>query len=153
MPLQKPPSGTRGGRRPPTLLARIFTPLMTRVHRRSGDRFQGMDLLYLTTVGARSGQRRTTPVARFDDDEGGWVVVASAGGTKEHPAWYHNVAAHPDQVWAEVGGTTHHVAVDQLEGEARSRAWARVVEKAPRFAGYETKTDRLMPVLRLAPTP
>ncbi|MGZ4603846.1 MAG: nitroreductase/quinone reductase family protein [Kineosporiaceae bacterium] len=152
MSVEKLPSGTRGGRRPPSLLARIFTPLMTRVHRRSGDRFQGMDLLYVTTVGARSGQRRTNPVARFDDD-GGWIVVASAGGTKEHPGWYHNIVAHPDQVWVEVAGTTHHVMVDQLDGEARARAWARVVEKVPRFGGYVTKTDRVLPVLRLTPTP
>jgi len=153
MSVEKLPSGTRGGRRPPSLLARIFTPLATRMHRRSGDRFQGLDLLYLTTLGARSGQRRTTPVARFDDGGGGWIVVASAGGSKQHPGWYHNIVAHPDQVWIEVAGTTSHVSVDQLDGDARARAWARVVETAPRFAGYETKTDRMLPVLRLTPTP
>jgi deazaflavin-dependent oxidoreductase (nitroreductase family) len=152
MPLQKLPAGTHGTRRPPRLLGKIFTPLMVRIHRRGSDRFQGMDLLYLTTVGARSGQRRTTPVARFDDGGGGWVVVASAGGTTQHPGWYHNIVAQPEQVWAEVGGTTHHVTVDQLEGEARERAWAHVRETAPRFHGYETKTDRVLPVLRLTPT-
>src|SRR5881227_2386182 len=84
MAVQKLPTGTRGGRKPPALLAKILSPLLMRLHRRSGDRFNGMDLLYLTTVGAKSGQRRTNPVTRFDDGDG-WIVVASAGGTAQHP--------------------------------------------------------------------
>jgi len=135
------------------LIARMLGPTMLRQHRKHGDTFRGAPVLYLTTVGATSGQRRTTPVARFDDGAGGWVVVASAGGTAKHPAWYHNIVAHPDQVWAEVGGRRHHVAVDQLEGEQRERAWATVVGTAPRFQGYTTKTDRVLPVLRLTPIP
>ena len=153
MSIQKLPSGTRGPGGPPRLIAKLVLPLMMRVHRRQGDTFSGMDLLYLTTVGARSGEERTAPVARFDDGQGGWVVVASAGGARQHPGWYHNITAHPDRVWAEVGGTRHRVSVDQLEGEARERAWARIVERAPRFGGYETKTDRQIPVLRLTPAP
>jgi deazaflavin-dependent oxidoreductase (nitroreductase family) len=130
-----------------------MTPLMVRVHRRGGDRFNGMNLLYLTTVGARSGARRTVPVARFDDGAGGWFVVASAGGSAHHPAWYHNVVAHPDQVWAEVGGTPRRVDVDQLEGAARDTAWQQVTREAPNFQAYTTKTDRELPVLRLTPEP
>jgi deazaflavin-dependent oxidoreductase (nitroreductase family) len=151
MAVQKLPTGTRGGRKPPAFIAKIMTPLLMRLHRRSGDRFQGMDLLYLTTVGAKSGQRRTNPVTRFDDGDG-WVVVASAGGMAQHPGWYHNVVAHPDQVWVEVGAAKHHVAVEKLEGEAREQAWAKVVATAPRFEGYTVKTDRVLPVLRLTPT-
>lgn len=150
MPFQKLPSGTRGMRPPPRLLAKLLTPVMLWVHRRSGDKFSEMDLLYLTTVGARSGARRTTPVARFDDG-GGWLVVASAGGAARHPDWYHNIAAHPDQVWAEVGGAKHHVDVEQLEGDQRDRAWVLVTERSPRFKNYLAKTDRQLPVLRLAP--
>jgi deazaflavin-dependent oxidoreductase (nitroreductase family) len=131
------------------LLTKIMTPLMVRIHRRAGDRFAGLDLLYLTTVGARSGASRTTPVARFDDGMGGWIIVASAGGATQHPGWYHNIVAHPDQVRVEVSGKVHSVRVDQLNGEEREQAWARVVERAPRFKGYLTKTDRELPVLRL----
>jgi len=129
----------------------MFTPLIMRIHRRSGNRFQGQDLLYLTTVGAKSGERRTNPVMRFDDGGGSWIIVASAGGTAQHPSWYHNIVAHPDEVRAEVSGTTHRVAVDQLEGEPRDRAWATVVAAQPRFGGYTEKTDRILPVLRLRP--
>ena len=151
MSIEKLPGGTRGAQPPPSLLTRLTTPLMVWIHRRSGDRFAGMDLLYLTTVGARSGALRTTPVARFDDGAGGWVIVASAGGAAQHPGWYHNIAAHPDEVNVEVDGTKHHVRVEQLEGVARSEAWARIVEQSPRFEGYTTKTDRQLPLLRLTP--
>ena len=151
MPVEKLPGGTRGTRTPPSLLSRIMTPLMVRMHKRAGDRFGGMDLLYLTTIGARSGTRRTTPVARFEDGAAGWIVVASAGGAAHHPGWYHNIAAHPDQIWVEVSGVEHRVRADQLEGAEREQAWARVVEGAARFEGYVAKTDRQLPVLRLTP--
>lgn len=149
MSVEKLPGGTRGTRQPPGFLGRLLMPIMIRVHRRSGDRFQGQDLLYLTTTGAKSGQRRSNPVARFDDGGGGWIIVASAGGTAQHPGWYHNIVAHPDQVQAEVAGTAHKVSVEQLDGEARERAWAAVVAASPRFQGYTEKTDRVLPVLRL----
>jgi deazaflavin-dependent oxidoreductase (nitroreductase family) len=151
MSLQKLPGGTRGNRQPPGWLARITTPIAMRFHRRQGDTFQGLDLLYLTTIGAKSGETRTNPVARFDDGGGGWIIVASAGGTAKQPGWYHNIVAHPDQVRAEVKGKTHRVTVDQLEGEARNHAWDVVVASSPRFGGYTQKTDRVLPVLRLTP--
>jgi deazaflavin-dependent oxidoreductase (nitroreductase family) len=151
MSVRKPPSGTRGARPVPKLLGRLLTPVMVRLHRRSGDRFAGMDLLYLTTVGARSGERRTAPVARFDDGEGGWYVVASAAGAARHPGWYHNIAADPEQVWAEVSGARHRVRVDQLQGAEHARVWARITARSPNFRGYEEKTDRAIPVLRLTP--
>jgi deazaflavin-dependent oxidoreductase (nitroreductase family) len=151
MAISKLPSGTRGGRSAPSFLNRLMMPLMVKVHRRGGDRFRGMDLLYLTTRGARSGRLRTNPLVWFDDGHGGWVVVASAGGATAHPGWYHNIAAHPDEVWAEVSGTKHHVRVDQLDGAERDRMWAEVTGQAPGFKGYEARTDRLLPVLRLVP--
>ena len=151
MTFEKVPQGTRGAKTPPGWVGRFVMPVMVRFHRRSGDRFNGMDLLYLTTIGARSGQRRTTPVARFDDGAGGWYVVASARGAAAHPAWYHNIAAHPDQVWAEVGRTTCSVRVEQVTGAEREQTWARIVERAPNFGGYVTKTDREIPVLHLTP--
>jgi deazaflavin-dependent oxidoreductase (nitroreductase family) len=151
MPIQMSPGGTRGARTPPKLLMKVLMPLMERIHRRSGDRFRGGDLLYLTTVGAKTGQRRTNPVARFDDGRGGWLVVASFGGAAQHPGWYHNIAAHPDQVWAEVAGVTHQVEAEQLAGAEHDAAWAFVTARSPSFLGYRDKTDRHIPVLRLTP--
>jgi deazaflavin-dependent oxidoreductase (nitroreductase family) len=145
------PTGTTGARRAPRLLRAILVPAAMRLHRRGGDRFRGLDLLYLTTVGARSGRLRTVPVARFDDGLGVWIVVASNNGAAAHPGWYHNLVANPDQVWIEVSGRQHRVMVHQLGGAARDSAWRRVVERAPVFASYQAKTDRQLPVLRFMP--
>jgi deazaflavin-dependent oxidoreductase (nitroreductase family) len=151
MPIERLPSGTRGARMPPRPLMRILMPLMERIHRRSGDRFRGGHLLYLTTLGAKSGEQRTNPVARFDDGAGGWYIVVSYGGSARHPGWYHNMVAHPDQVYVEVAGVKRRVAVEQLEGAARDEAWKQVTAKAPSFLDYTAKTDRELPVLRLTP--
>src|SRR5262245_43175414 len=151
MSFQKTPGGTRGGRLPPSnALTRTLSRIMTSWHRRSRDKFQGMDLLYLTTVGAKTGQKRQTPVARFPDGENAWLVVASAGGSAHHPAWYHNISAHPDQVWIEFGGRRLRVTPTQLDGDAHAQAWRRITQLQPRYAGYEKKTDRAIPVIRLS---
>jgi len=151
MPIEKLPSGTRGTRTPPRLLVKLLMPLMEKVHRRQGDRFRDFDVLYLHTVGAKSGQPRSSTVARLTDDKPGVLVVASYGGAQNHPAWYFNVVAHPDRVSVEYGGQTRRVVVTQLTGEERAQAWKHIVEQSPQFGGYESKTDRELPVLRLVP--
>ncbi len=151
MSFQKTPSGTRGARGAGSNpVTRTIMRAMTSWHRRSGDKFQGMDLLYLTTVGAKTGQKRQSTVARFPDGEDAWLVVASASGSAHHPAWYHNIAAHPDQVWIEFGGRHMRVNATQLDGDARAHAWQRITQIQPRYAGYEQKTDRAIPVIRLS---
>jgi deazaflavin-dependent oxidoreductase (nitroreductase family) len=148
---EKTPSGTRGSKgMSSNPMTRFTMRAMRSWHRRSGDTFQGMDLLYLTTVGAKSGEKRQSTVTRFADGEDAWLVVASAGGAAHNPAWYHNLAAHPDQVWVEFGGQQLRVTPTQLEGEARAQAWQRITASQPRYAGYEKKTDRTIPVVRLA---
>jgi deazaflavin-dependent oxidoreductase (nitroreductase family) len=149
---EKSPRGTRGARVPAgNAFTRLMTRMMVKVHRRSGDRFRGMDLVYLTTVGAKSGGQRLTPIARFPDGDDAWLVVASNGGSARHPGWYHNIAAHPDQVWAEVAGRRFRVRAEQLTGDRREEAWRRITSSQPRFAGYQRTTDRDLPVLRLTP--
>lgn len=151
MSFQKTPGGTRGARGTPSnAVTRAIMRVMTRWHRRSGDKFQGQDLLYLTTVGAKTGQKRQSTVARFPDGENAWLVAASAGGSAHHPAWYHNIAAHPDQVWIEFGGRHMRVTATQLDGDARAQAWQRITQAQPRYASYEQKTDRAIPVIRFS---
>src|SRR5215475_4750390 len=149
MSFQKTPGGTRAARGAgnSNALTRLVMRMMTSWHRRSGDKFQGMDLLYLTTVGAKSGEKRQVTVSRFADGDDSWLVVASMGGAAHNPAWYHNIAAHPDQVWVEVGGQQHRVTATQLEGDEREQAWQRITQSQPRYAGYQTKTDRVIPVI------
>jgi deazaflavin-dependent oxidoreductase (nitroreductase family) len=153
MTFEKTPSGSRGVRVPPlpSWLSRFMQQVMIRQHRRKGDRFQGMDVLYLTTTGAKSGNKRQTPVAYFADGDDAWLVVASAGGAARNPDWYHNIAAHPDDVWIEVGGRHLKVVPEQLDGQRRDQAWQRITASQPRYAGYQQKTDRVIPVIRLNP--
>ena len=150
MSFEKTPGGTRGARGiTSNPVTRVMMKMMTSWHRRSGDKFQGMDLLYLTTVGAKSGQKRQSTVTRFADGDDSWLIVASAGGSAQNPAWYHNIAAHPDQVWVEFGGKQQRVTPSQLDGQAREQAWQRITQAQPRYRGYQEKTDREIPVIKL----
>jgi deazaflavin-dependent oxidoreductase (nitroreductase family) len=149
---EKTPGGTRGARGPgrSNAFTRFVTRMMIKQHRRSGDKFMGLNLLYLTTVGAKTGQERLAPVAYFADGDG-WLVVASSAGAIRHPGWYHNLAAHPDQIWIEVGGQRFRVTAEQLDGPRREAAWQRISSEQPRYTGYQQKTDRVLPVIRLSP--
>src|SRR4051794_33588206 len=108
-----------------------------------------MNALVLTTIGRTSGEERATPVAWFPATGGGWLVVASANGAAKNPAWYLNLAAHPDRATIEVSGRKVAVTAEELHGAERDEAWRQIVAAAPRFAGYEKKTDRQIPVIRL----
>jgi deazaflavin-dependent oxidoreductase (nitroreductase family) len=154
MAFEKTPRGTRGPSMPSFVApaAKFMNNLMIRRFRRtaaSGGKAAGMDGLVLTTVGAKTGQRRQTLLGMFPDGDGAWLIVASAGGQRQNPAWYHNLAAHPDQAQIEVGGKTVDVTATQLAGQERDAAWQRITAAQPRYAGYEKKTDRVLPVIRL----
>jgi deazaflavin-dependent oxidoreductase (nitroreductase family) len=124
--------------------------MMRRV--RTGGRFLGgMNGLVLTTVGRKSGVERQTPLSWFPGPDGARLIVASAGGAPGHPAWYLNLAAHPDRVRIEVEDETIDVAAEQLHGAEREEAWRQITAAAPRFGEYQGKTDREIPVVRLTP--
>jgi deazaflavin-dependent oxidoreductase (nitroreductase family) len=119
------------------------------VHRLTGNKMSGQPLLHLHTIGAKSGQPRTAVVMAFPDGDDSWLVVASRGGTAGHPSWIHNIAANPDRIEVEIQGRKAAVAAETLSGEERADAWERITSSQPRFAGYEQKTDRQLPVVRL----
>jgi deazaflavin-dependent oxidoreductase (nitroreductase family) len=145
------PNGTHGARQPKAgLLMRWFNGWNMNRIRRRGGKIMRMDALVLTTVGRKSGAERSTPVAYFPDGANAWLVVASAQGAAKNPAWYHNLAAHPDQVKIELAGRTISVVAEQLHGAERDRAWQQITDASPRFGKYEEKTDRELPVIRLA---
>lgn len=123
-------------------------PMLYRSHRRNGDTFQGKAVLYLTTVGAKSGKHRQNAVG-YEIDGDGWLVVASLGGAPQNPGWFHNMLANPDQVWIEVGGHRHHVTPERLDGDRRAVACAQITASRPSMADYQLKTDRVLPVMRL----
>ncbi|WP_172827710.1 nitroreductase/quinone reductase family protein [Mycobacterium colombiense] len=144
------PNGTHGARQPRAgRLMRWFNGWNMKRIRQKGGKVMGMDALVLTTIGRKSGTERSTPVAYFPDGNDAWLVVASANGAANNPAWYYNIAANPDQVRVELAGRTVDVAAEQLHGPAREDAWQRIKEALPRFAKYEQQTDRELPVIRL----
>ena len=150
MTFEKTPGGSYGQKVPSFAvpIMKMLNPVMTWQARRGG-RVAGMRLVVLTTTGAKSGQRRQTVLGALPDGERGWLIVASSGGSAANPAWYHNLAAHPDQAQIEVGGKTVKVTATQLNGPERAAAWQRITAAKPRYAGYEKKTDRLIPIIRL----
>lgn len=76
---------------------------------------------------------------------------AAAGGTASNPAWYHNVAARSDDLWVEVEGRRFAVTAEQLHGEQREAAWRQVTATSRQLAGFQRKTGRQLPVIRLIP--
>ena len=144
------PKGTRGARQPGGLM-RFGNTFNIRRIRSQGGRglIGGSDALILTTIGAKSGQERSTPVVWFPGDDGTWIIAATAAGAAHNPAWFHNLAAHPDRVRIELDGQSIDVAAEQLHGQERDQAWAAIVAAAPRFNKYTEATDRLIPVIRL----
>jgi deazaflavin-dependent oxidoreductase (nitroreductase family) len=145
-----PPRGSKGVKGPPGgPVGRTMMAVVRRVHRLTGSRMGGRPLLYLTTIGAKSGQPRTAVVMPFPDGDDAWLIVASKGGTADHPAWFYNLAKHPDRVEIEIEGRRTAVTPRTLTGEERAAAWQRITTERPNFAGYEQKTDREIPVIRL----
>ena len=144
------PSGTRGGHQPGTggPVGRWLTKQMMNRIRRTG-RAVGFNALVLTTIGRKSGAERTTPVGWFPGQDGSWLIVASAAGAARNPAWYYNIAAHPDKIQIETAGRTVAVTAEQLHGPERDEAWRQITAATPRFAKYQQKTDRELPVIRL----
>lgn len=112
-----------------------------------GGPFEGADLLLLTTTGAKSGRRVTTPVMYLEDGDR-LVVIASKAGADHHPAWFHNLRANPE-VTVEAGTDTFQARASVVDRPERDRLYARMVEKAPGFAEYEEKTSRVIPVVAL----
>jgi deazaflavin-dependent oxidoreductase (nitroreductase family) len=148
------PAGTRGARQPGTggAVGRWMQKrVMNRIRRKGKVMGLGFDALVLTTIGCKSGAERTTPVGWFPGKDGGWLIVASAAGAARNPAWYYNLAAHPDKVQIEMAGRKVAVTAEQLHGAAREAAWRQISAAAPRFASYQQKTDRELPVVRLIP--
>ena len=144
-------AGTRGARQPSGFVLRTFNAFLAKRIRKGGGRAMGLDTLLLITVGSKTGQPRETPLARFDAPDGGWYVVASANGARKNPAWYHNIAAHPDAVRVVVAGVEHRVTAEQISGDERVQVWQRVCTENPRFRKYGAKTDRAIPIIRLTP--
>jgi deazaflavin-dependent oxidoreductase (nitroreductase family) len=114
-----------------------------------GTTLEDVPVIVLTTLGAKSGKIRKTPLMRVEH-QGAYAVVASQGGAPKHPTWYHNVVAHP-LVELQDGPARQDMTARRVEGAERELWWSRAVEVWPDYAEYQTKTDRVIPVFVLEP--
>lgn len=112
-----------------------------------GGRFQGAPMVLLTTTGAKSGDRLTTPLVSLPDGDR-LLVFASKGGAPKHPAWYHNLVANPT-VTVEYGTETFEAEAKVITGEEHDRLYARQVAAFPGFGDYQKNTTRVIPVVAL----
>jgi deazaflavin-dependent oxidoreductase (nitroreductase family) len=112
-----------------------------------GGPFAGARLALLTTIGARTGKPRTSPLAYLIID-GRPVVVASAMGADKHPDWYHNILRTP-AVTVEFGDETYQAIATVPAGAERDALFAEVVAAEPGFGDYQRKTTRRIPVVTL----
>ena len=125
----------------------------TRLYRLSGGRIGhtagSIRNLLLTTTGRKSGEKRTCPVAYFED-RGRFVMIASNGGNEKHPVWYLNLKADP-RATIDAGPRRVEVVASTAEGEERERLWKEAVRGNSQFAVYESITSRKIPVVVLTP--
>lgn len=110
---------------------------------------RGRPIIVLTSLGARTGKLRKTPLMRVEH-EGLYAVVASQGGAPKHPVWYFNLKANP-HVELQDGPTKRDYLARELSGDEKAVWWERAVETWPDYAKYQLRTTRQIPVFVLEP--
>src|SRR5580693_4059847 len=105
----------------------------------------GMPIIVIGMRGAKSGKVRKTALMRVEHG-GEYALVASKGGAPEHPEWYYNLVAHPDEVTIQDGPAPFAVHVREVEGDEKAPWWERAVAEYPPYAEYQEKTDRQIPL-------
>lgn len=114
-----------------------------------GHEWQGTHALILTTTGRRSGKERLTPLI-YGRHDGDYLLVASKGGTPEHPDWYLNLADNPD-VEIQVKGEKMPARARTATPEEKAVLWPIMTKEWPAYDEYQTKTDRDIPVVVVEP--
>ena len=115
----------------------------------SGTTLAGRPVVVLTSRGASTGKLRKTPVMRVEH-EGAYAAVASLGGAPKHPVWYFNLLADP-HVELQDGPVRQDMTAREVSGAEKALWWERAVAAYPDYAGYQTKTEREIPVFVLEP--
>jgi deazaflavin-dependent oxidoreductase (nitroreductase family) len=105
----------------------------------------GLPVIIVTMRGNKSGKVRKIALMRVEHN-GEYVLVASKGGAPEHPVWYYNLKANPDEVTIQDGPEPFQAEVREVTGEERAAWWERAVAAFPPYAEYQKKTDREIPV-------
>ncbi|MCW1960088.1 MAG: nitroreductase family deazaflavin-dependent oxidoreductase [Mycobacterium sp.] len=116
---------------------------------KDGTELKGKPVILLTTIGAKTGKIRKTPLMRVENG-GEYAVVASLGGAPKNPVWYYNIKKTP-RVELQDGTTTGDYEAREVFGDEKATWWRRAVEVWPDYADYQAKTDREIPVFVLTP--
>ncbi len=112
-----------------------------------GGDWKNAPLMLLTTVGAKTGTKRTVPLVHTRDGDR-VIIIASFAGAAHHPPWFHNVSKNPDVV-VELPGDTFEAHASVLDEPERSEQFAKMAALMPVFNDYQAKTDRVIPVVAL----
>ena len=114
---------------------------------RLGKRLVDNDMLLLTTTGRMTGQSHTVPLLYLRKEDS-LVVIASYGGRDRYPDWYLNLGIEPE-VFVELPGAKKRMVARTADPGERARWWPRIVEAHDGYAGYQSRTDREIPVVFL----
>jgi F420H(2)-dependent quinone reductase len=114
-----------------------------------GNTQGGKPVIILTSVGAKTGKLRKTPLMRVEHG-GEYAIVASLGGAPKHPVWYYNLTTHP-HVELQDGPVKKDYQARLVDGTERETWWERAVAAWPDYAEYQKKTTRVLPVFVLTP--
>ena len=126
--------------------------LITASGGRLGWHISGMPVVELTTTGRKSGQRRTTMLTSPHQEDATMVLVASRGGDDHHPAWFLNLRENP-RVMVKTGRQpAQPMIADVADPDQRARLWPLIAEKHRNYAGYQSKTEREIPLVLLRPS-
>ncbi|MFI6529147.1 nitroreductase family deazaflavin-dependent oxidoreductase [Streptomyces uncialis] len=134
----------------PTAWVREQVELYERSGGTEGTTLRDMPVVVLTTLGARSGKLRKSPVMRVEH-EGRYAAVASLGGAPNNPVWYHNLLGDP-RLELQDGPVRQDMTAREVTGAERDEWWERAVAAYPDYAAYEEKTERVIPVFVLEPS-
>ena len=110
----------------------------------------GLPVVIVTMRGNKTGNVRKIALMRVEHG-GEYALVASKGGAPEHPLWYHNLKAEPDDLLIQDGPEPFPASVREVTGDERATWWERAVQAYPPYAEYQQKTDRQIPVFVATP--
>ena len=117
-------------------------------HGRVGGDLADTPIILIHHLGARTRTERVTPLAYSSQADGRLVIAASNGGSPTHPAWYHNLKAHPT-IEVELGTETFTVLAEEVTGAAHAELWPKLVAASPTLGEFQAKTARRIPLFTL----
>ncbi|MFW0796441.1 nitroreductase family deazaflavin-dependent oxidoreductase [Gordonia sp. CPCC 205515] len=137
---------------PGSWLIRTLSPVDKMVMQKSHGRFTllgpvGASTVLVTTIGRKSGQRRTVPLL-YRRQDGHIYLVGSNFGQEHHPAWALNLGSNP-QCWVEIGGVKTEATATLLEGAEKDDAYEKFADEVAAYRAYRKRTDRDIRVFRL----